>query len=253
MGGFLSGRTSLTTVQTADIANDAVTLAKMAAGTDGNVITYDTSGDPAVVATGTSGHFLKSAGAGAVPTFAADNKGAMTLVATVTASSAASADFDGSLSSTYDHYLMVGSNIHMDTDSTFLWVRCDTDGGDSFDAGSTSYAWSTAMKNAAAQTLEADLSDSEISLSGISGTYDWSNEATHAQAFTLWINGPSNATFLKTMHWNVSGFNTTTSPTIQVGFGVGAHLITAAYDSIQILPSSGTFDGTFRLYGIANS
>ena len=89
MSGFLSGKTSLTTVQTADIADDAVTIAKMAAGTDGNVITYDTSGDPAVVATGTSGHFLKSAGAGAVPTFAADNKGAMTFISNTDISSAA--------------------------------------------------------------------------------------------------------------------------------------------------------------------
>ena len=47
-----------------------VTLAKMAGGTDGNLITYDTSGDPAYVATGTSGHVLTSAGADAVPSFA---------------------------------------------------------------------------------------------------------------------------------------------------------------------------------------
>ena len=46
-----------------------VTLAKMAGGTDGNLITYDTSGNPAYVATGTSGQVLTSAGAGAVPTF----------------------------------------------------------------------------------------------------------------------------------------------------------------------------------------
>ena len=58
-------------VDAGTLADDAVGLAQMAAGTDGNVITYDTSGNPAVVATGTSGHFLKSAGAGAVPTFAA--------------------------------------------------------------------------------------------------------------------------------------------------------------------------------------
>ena len=44
MSGYLSGRTSLTTVQTADIADNAITLAKMAGGTDGQVITYDASG-----------------------------------------------------------------------------------------------------------------------------------------------------------------------------------------------------------------
>ena len=56
-------------VTTAKIADDAVTLAKMASGTDGNLITYDTSGNPAAVATGSSGQVLTSAGAGAVPSF----------------------------------------------------------------------------------------------------------------------------------------------------------------------------------------
>ena len=53
------------------MADDAIGLAEMASGTDGNVITYDASGNPAVVSTGTSGHFLKSQGAGSVPVFAA--------------------------------------------------------------------------------------------------------------------------------------------------------------------------------------
>jgi hypothetical protein len=48
---------------------DAVTLAKMAAGTAGNLITYDASGNPAAVATGTAGQRLTSNGAGAAPTF----------------------------------------------------------------------------------------------------------------------------------------------------------------------------------------
>jgi len=57
-------------VTTAKIADDAVTLAKMAAGTDGNIISYDASGNPVAVATGNAGQVLTSAGAGAPPTFA---------------------------------------------------------------------------------------------------------------------------------------------------------------------------------------
>jgi len=51
------------------IADNAVTLAKMAPGTDGNLISYDTAGDPVAVATGTSGHVLTSNGTGAAPEF----------------------------------------------------------------------------------------------------------------------------------------------------------------------------------------
>ena len=58
-------------VTTAKILNDAVTLAKLASGTDGELITWDASGDPAAVAVGTSGHVLTSNGAGAAPTFQA--------------------------------------------------------------------------------------------------------------------------------------------------------------------------------------
>ena len=57
-------------VVTASIADDAVTLAKMAPGTDGNLISYDASGNPAAVATGSSGQILTSQGAGAAPVFA---------------------------------------------------------------------------------------------------------------------------------------------------------------------------------------
>ena len=57
-------------ISEAKMANDAISLAELKAGTDGNVISYDSSGNPVAIATGTAGHFLKSAGAGAQPTFA---------------------------------------------------------------------------------------------------------------------------------------------------------------------------------------
>ena len=63
--------TNCTGLPTAGLVDDAVTLAKMASGTDGNLITYDTSGDPAAVATGTAAQVLTSNGAGTAPTFQA--------------------------------------------------------------------------------------------------------------------------------------------------------------------------------------
>tara|TARA_Y100000310_G_scaffold339805_1_gene433632 strand:- start:487 stop:1218 length:732 start_codon:yes stop_codon:yes gene_type:complete len=53
----------------AAFADDAVTLAKMAHGTDGNLIGYDASGNPAAIAAGTSGQVLTSAGAGSASAF----------------------------------------------------------------------------------------------------------------------------------------------------------------------------------------
>jgi hypothetical protein len=65
-------------VATAEIQDDAITLAKMASGTDGNIISYDTSGNPVAVATGSSGQVLTSAGAGAVPSFQTASSGGIT-------------------------------------------------------------------------------------------------------------------------------------------------------------------------------
>ena len=58
-------------VGTDEIADNAVTLAKMAGGTDGNIISFDASGNPVAIATGNDGMVLTSAGAGAPPAFEA--------------------------------------------------------------------------------------------------------------------------------------------------------------------------------------
>ena len=56
-------------IDTAHIADDQITLAKMAAGTDGNIISYDASGNPVAIATGNDGQILTSTGAGSPPAF----------------------------------------------------------------------------------------------------------------------------------------------------------------------------------------
>jgi len=61
----------LTKIKTNALADDAVTLAKQAAGTDGQIITYDASGNPTAVGPGTDGQVLTSTGAGSPPAFEA--------------------------------------------------------------------------------------------------------------------------------------------------------------------------------------
>ncbi|ANS05368.1 hypothetical protein [uncultured Mediterranean phage] len=92
LGSVLNiGTPSDNVVSTAKIVDDAVTLAKMAAGTDGNIISYDASGNPVAIATGTSGHFLKSQGAGAQPVFAAAGGGKIGQVISATQTTASTA------------------------------------------------------------------------------------------------------------------------------------------------------------------
>ena len=62
-------------VPTASIQDDAVTLAKMAPGTDGVIISYDASGNPVHIGPGADGEVLTSTGAGSPPAFEAAGGG----------------------------------------------------------------------------------------------------------------------------------------------------------------------------------
>ena len=66
-----SGLVKATAVDTAEVDDNAITLAKMAGGTDGNIISFDASGDPVAIATGDDGEVLTSTGAGSPPAFEA--------------------------------------------------------------------------------------------------------------------------------------------------------------------------------------
>ena len=66
MATTINGSTGASQVQ-----DDIVSLAKMAPGTDGNIISYDASGNPVAVATGSDGQVLTSTGAGSPPAFEA--------------------------------------------------------------------------------------------------------------------------------------------------------------------------------------
>jgi len=82
-------------IDTAHIANDQITLALMAPGTDGNIISYDASGNPVAIATGNDGQVLTSAGAGAPPVFEALPSAGITLGTAVASTSGATIDFTG--------------------------------------------------------------------------------------------------------------------------------------------------------------
>lgn len=97
----------------AKMADDAIGLAEMVGGTDGNLITYDASGNPAVVASGTSGHYLKSQGADTVPVFAAVAAGDNTPSWSVLPSG----NFTNG--GAYTHTLMPCATEVWDTDSAF--------------------------------------------------------------------------------------------------------------------------------------
>ena len=73
VGGLPDG-----TVDAGTLATDSVSLTEMASGTDGNIISYDASGNPVAIATGSDGQVLTSTGAGSPPAFEAVPAGGIT-------------------------------------------------------------------------------------------------------------------------------------------------------------------------------
>ena len=97
-------------IDTAHLANDVVSLAKMAHGTDGELITYDTSGAPAFVAVGSVGQVLTSAGAGQPPAFAA---------AAATVGGASGVDFNDSVKVRFG----AGNDLELYSDGNSSFIK----------------------------------------------------------------------------------------------------------------------------------
>ena len=117
--GLSAGGLPNNSVQTADIADDQITLAKLAGGTDGQIITYDASGNPVAVGPGSDGQVLTSTGAGSPPAFEA--------ITSVDTNALAKAwiTFSGDTSNTTrDHYNIASVTDNGAGDYTFTF---DTD------------------------------------------------------------------------------------------------------------------------------
>ena len=207
-------------VGTDEIADNAVTLAKMAGGTDGNIISFDASGNPVAVATGNDGQVLTSAGAGAVCAFEdAGGGGVWVLIGTQTASSDSSLTQTGLDVSTYTKHLIVLSGFVLSATAKleFLWgpsggiltsgysyntrayaqnSDAGIDGVGSSDGGSTAHV-DLGGPNASAST---DHADCEI------GLYQKSGVDTHCSGFFM----------QKAYRGIFGGTNTTTTATTQV-------------------------------------
>ena len=93
-------------------------------------IAYGTGGQAKVNNAGVSGYILTSAGAG-VPTWAAPPASGMNLVATYDSTGASSVNIENAFS-TYDHYVIKGSNITCSANQLFLQTKVPIASSDNF-------------------------------------------------------------------------------------------------------------------------
>jgi hypothetical protein len=114
-----AGAGAVPSFQTATVPDDAITLAKMAPGTDGNIISYDASGNPVAVATGNDGQVLTSTGAGSPPVFETPASAANTPAFSVTKSAAQSIANDSNVLITWDTEIFDSNNGFASNKFTF--------------------------------------------------------------------------------------------------------------------------------------
>lgn len=236
-------------IDTTQLADDAVTLAKIAAGTDGELITWDASGNPATVSVGTAGQVLTSNGTGAAPTMQDAGGGTRTLLATATAASSATVDFNNLLNSTYTRYEVEIDACIPATDNAQLFMKVKT-GASTVQSTNYNYVMEYSV-----------VGSEEVAVSGGAGTYirlvgnNSANAGIGAAAgeagctCKVTVDDPSNASYHTIVSW--AGAYEGSGNGAGYSFGGGEWGTTTPVTGLQFLMSSGNISvGKFRLYGV---
>lgn len=164
-----------------------------------------------------------------------------------TASAAATIDISLVAHAGYRAYTFIVTSIVPATDNTTLWARTSTDGGATFAAGASDYAWVETFAQASAGGTfgdSGDNADSEIELGGGFG-----NAAGESGSIELTLYNPANTTLTK----HIAGTATKTDQGGLHVFGtfLGARLATADIDAVRFMMSSGNITATYALYGVS--
>tara|TARA_R100000951_G_scaffold77736_1_gene65614 strand:- start:204 stop:935 length:732 start_codon:yes stop_codon:yes gene_type:complete len=238
-------------ITTPAVTDDSVTLAKMAPGTDGNIISYDASGNPVAVATGSAGQVLTSAGAGAPPTFAtAAGGGDMVLLNSSTGSNVSSIDINGYFTSDYDHYKLIYT-VYAATGNTDTMVRI-MQGGSVITASNYWFA-GNAWYYDGTYSQESSAVGFNTNYIGIASTDNTAN-AQYPTTGEMLLSNPLSTTHNTTITTNSIGYNSGSPPSaIRTWNYAGTYVSTTATSGISFGYIGGNIHGTIRLYGMKNS
>jgi len=242
-------------IDTAHIADDQITLAKMAAGTDGQIITYDASGNPAAVGPGTDGQVLTSTGAGSPPAFeAAAAGGSLTYLAGVTASNQ-TVTFDGHFTSDYTNYIIYYTNVIPAADNKTLGMRVRVSSSDQ--TGSSYWGSADGNRRASGANTDTSAGGSGETVAHLTWNESQSSTVTYPSSGQITLFGPLSTSSYKFYEWTYNANSSGASPTYFISLkGGGFYPTTSALTGVSF--SFDTFGtnvsaGTFHLYGIKNS
>ena len=256
---YIGKKPTAAPLTSSDITDSIISLPKLTDGTDGNIISYDASGNPVAVATGTDGQVLTSTGAGSPPAFEALPSTAdfVKITSTNISSSVSSVSLDGHFSSTYNHYQIVGTGL--------LFTN--------------TYNTATSGLRARIRQSNTDISGSYYiwtlnkALSSWNGTNSWSvtsgynlnyfqilqyitANSSYTGNFVMNVHNPLDTSYRKSIHWQTSSFNLPDGNTswhqLISENGAASYLSgTAATSGFTFYPAAGNLTGgTITIYGL---
>jgi hypothetical protein len=171
--------------------------------------------------------------------------GALTYIASVTASSTATIDFLTSFSSTYDDYVVRYNNVIPSADSSVLYCRVALSG--SADATASAYVHAVLGRSEAAGDESAASTGTTAFRAGGSGCGNASGESGSGE---IWLMGVNNTALNKHAHWTWTHLNE--GNVMEYFTGGGTYMnSTVAWTGCSLLFHTGSVtSGGFHLYGV---
>jgi hypothetical protein len=237
---------------------DGSTYANTAAGTSGQPIVSGGAGAPVFrpytlpASDGSASQVLQTNGSG-VLSFATPSAGAVSLLATVTASSSATVNFDSTyITSTYDVYMITMNSVLPATDSVTISINASSNNGSSFPYSWTNTGTGFSSNGTSAQGVGGGQRNLTGGLSASATEQKLTNAAGKPFNCTMYLFKPSAAQYFQCT-WDATWISDVSSALCWVGMSATTNSATAV-NYIRFAMSSGNIaSGTFRLYGISNS
>lgn len=222
-------------------------LGNLAQGADTSGVLGVSKGGTGLTSPGTNGNVLTSNGTAWVSS--APSAGAMVYLSTVTASGASTASIESGFSSTYDNYVILADNINPSNSGTYLYAQTKV-------AGSyltSSYKYNLYYVDTSNATGYWEVASGGIT-NGVKLAYYLSNNdngPTSFFNFRMDLQGV-NSSLRQAISTTLYGYSSADRGRSNYSVGLSEQN-NGILSGIKILISSGTFSGTFKLYGIAKS
>lgn len=175
--------------------------------------------------------------------------GIPTLIATLTASNDSSVADTSSMTSAYDEYMFVMTDIAPATDQVTFEFQVNADGESGYNEVVTSTAWTVQHTDADYTELHYHAAEDLAQGTGkISMGNSRGNGSDESGAGILHLFTPSDTTYV-THYYGRSTFKTL-SPGVKEEYFAGYINVTGAITDIQFNMDSGNFDGVIQVFGI---